>query len=126
MGEGRRLHETPDDWSSLAGMPDDWDKQNLTNLINNFKREKFSVKNRVITGKQLIVAVSATARKKQEMTTNAFNRDTGIRDKSTGYRVELSVPTVLLNRILQAYPVILRDDRQYAWFIKNFPEFKVR
>ena len=126
MGKGKRLHDTPEDWTSLTGMPDDWDKKNITNLVNNFKREKFVVNERTVSGNQLILAVTATARKKQEMTTNAFNSDTGIRDKDSQYRTELSLPTILLNRILEAYPVILRDDRQYNWFVKNFPQFKVR
>ena len=126
MGKGTRLYDTPDDWSSLVGMPDDWDKQNITNLINNFKRERFVVKGHVVTGNRLIAAVVSTARKKEEMTTNAFNRKTGVKDKDTEYRTELSLPTILMNRILEAYPVMLRDDRQYAWFAKNFSEFKVR
>lgn len=126
MGKGTRLYDTPEDWSALTGMPDEWDKKNITNLIRNFEREKFSVKGRIVSGKRLIYAVSASARKKQELTANAFNRDTGIRDKGSEYRTELSLPTILLNRILEAYPVLLRDDRQYAWFIKNFPQFKVR
>lgn len=126
MGKGRRLYDTPENWSDLVGQPDDWDKQNITNLIRNFEREKFTVKGRIVTGRQLILAVTATARRKQEMTTNAFNRKTGVRDKDSEYRTELSLPTILLNRILEAYPVMLRDDRQYNWFVKNFPQFKVR
>lgn len=126
MGKGRRLYDTPDNWSDLVGMPDDWDKRNIQALIRNFEHEKFMVKGQVITGKQLINAVVATARWKQEQTTNAFNRKTGVRDKDSGYRTELSLPTILLNRILEAYPVMLRDDRQYNWFVKNFPQFKVR
>lgn len=127
MGKGTRLQDTPEDWSSLTGLPDAWDKKNLSNLINNFKKEKFTVHGRLLTGSQLIAAVVATARKKEDANTNAFNIDTGIRDKESGYKVDMSVPTVLMNRILEAYPVILRDDRQYEWFCKNFGKlFAVR
>src|SRR5690554_5261149 len=86
MGKGRRLYDTPDNWSDLVGMPDDWDKRNIQALIRNFEHEKFMVKGQVITGKQLINAVVATARWKQEKATNAFNRKTGVRDKDSGYR----------------------------------------
>lgn len=120
MGQGTRLHDTPEDWSSLMGLPTDWDKKNLTNLINNFKKEKFTVHGKLLTGSQLIAVTVQTAKKKEEASTNVFNKDTGVRDKDSGYRVDMSIPTVLMDRILQAYPVILRDDRQYAWFCKNF------
>jgi hypothetical protein len=131
MGSGRRNEPTPVDWTQVVGELDEWDKKNLTNLINNFMKEKYTLTidgvPHLLTGKQLIDATLKTARAKEEASTNVFNRDTGIRDKDSGYRVDMSIPTVLLERILEAYPMIMRDDRMYAWFCKHFGKiFAVR
>lgn len=123
MGQGRRLYDKPEDWTSVVGMPDDWDKQNLTNLINNFMKEKFILEGRVYSGAQLIAATVQTAKKKEELSTNVFNRDSGVRDKASGYKVDMSIPTPLMERILEAYPMILRDDRMYAWFSRHFMRY---
>lgn len=127
MGKGRRNEATPDDWTQVVGAPDDWDKKNITNIINNFAKEKFTINGQLVNGAQLIIATIETARKKEEASTNVFNKDTGIRDKESGYKVDMSIPTPLMNTILEAYPMILRDDRMYSWFKKHFGHiFKVR
>lgn len=123
MGQGKRLYDKPEDWTSVVGMPDSWDKKNLTNLINNFMKEKYTIEGKLYSGAQLIAATVETAKKKEEASTNVFNRDTGIRDKDSEYRVDMSIPTPLMERILEAYPMILRDDRMYEWFRKHFVKY---
>lgn len=127
MGKGTRNEEKPQDWTQVVGKLDDWDLRNMRNLINNFMKEKYTVHGKLMTGAQLIAVTVQTAKKKEEASTNVFTRDSGVRDKDSGYRVDMSIPTILLERILEAYPMILRDDRMYAWFCKHFGKlFAVR
>lgn len=123
MGNGRRLHDTPDDWTQVVGQPDDWDKNNITAMIDNFSKEKFIMNGQQVTGAQMIVAALKTARAKEEASVDVFNKDTGIRDKDSGYRVDMSIPNPLMERLLAAYPMIFRDDRMYAWFCRHFGKF---
>lgn len=120
MGKGRLNQPAPDDWTQVVGMPDNWDKQNITNIINNFAKEKFTINGKLYNGAQLIMATVETAKKKEDASVGVIHKDTGVRHKESGYRVDMSIPTPLMNTILEAYPMILRDDKMYAWFKRHF------
>lgn len=48
----KTIQNKPEHWSEIVGMPDEWDKKNLTALINKFKRQTwyFTDKNGVKRG----------------------------------------------------------------------------
>lgn len=122
----KRNEDNPDHWSDIVGMPDDWDKQNLTKLINNFKREKFNFEGVNFTGAEWIKNEVADAKKAHQLggvgeVSNPFG--TKIKDSET--RIGSAVPNILWARILETYPTLFRDRKHFNWFIKNFPEFRV-
>lgn len=119
----KRVEENPDHWSDIVGLPDEWDKRNLTALINNFKKEKFTFKRKTFTGAQWIRDEVADA-KKQHQTDGAAN-PFGLKVKDTEVRIGTAIPNVLWSRIEESYPTMFRDRKHFNWFVKNFREFVV-
>lgn len=120
----KRLRDKDIGWKDVVGNPDAWDKKNLTTLINNFKKEKFKLENgAVITGQQWIKAEVEDA-KKQHQTDNPFN-EFGVKIKDSELRVGTAIPRELWTRIQDTMPTLFTDKDHFAWFVKNFPEFKV-
>lgn len=123
MAGGTRNLDRPDHWSDIIGMPDDWDKKNLQNLIGNFYKEKFEIKEgTVVTGKQWTKLEVEDARKQHQQDGKAEH---GVKIKNTEMRIGTAIPNILWKRIEEAYPTIFRDVDHLNWFITNFPEFKV-
>lgn len=120
----KRLRDKDVGWKDVIGMPDAWDKKNLQTCINNFKTEKFKLANgQVITGKQWIEAEVADA-KAQHQTDDVFNQF-GVKIKDSELRIGTAMPRELWVRIQDTAPTLFTDKDHFAWFIKNFPEFKV-
>lgn len=129
MGK-KRLMEDPGHWSDIVGMPDNWDEKNITNLINNWKKRKFTFvdkggKRHIVTGKEWAKAAVQDARRAHAIKQNP----TGL--KTTGsdlgdVRVATAMPPHLEAEILEAYPTMFRDTKHLNWFMKKFPEFNVR
>ena len=63
----KRLHDNPDHWSDIVGLPDDWDKKNIEALIKKFERRKFAVEGHVISGKTLIDLCVAEAKRAHQL-----------------------------------------------------------
>lgn len=122
----KRIEKAPDHWSQTIGKPDDWDKKNIEALLANFKRRKFTVEGVTITGKHFIEMCVAEAKRAHQLDGhNIMANPKGIKSKESDMRVRTSMPIVLQDEILLAYPAIFKDDYQHEWFIKNFPEFRV-
>lgn len=123
MAGGQKHADRPDHWSEIVGMPDDWDKQNLRNLIENFYKEKFEmVGGKLLTGKQWTKLEVEDARKKHDQ---VLKDSHGVKIENSELRVGTALPNLLWNRIEEAYPTMFRDKDHFNWFIENFPEFKV-
>lgn len=122
MGK-RKIFDTPDHWSDIVGMPDEADRKNIINLINHFKRERFSKDGVILTGAQLMRISITNARKNHEASLNIFDRT--LKSKETELRVGTALPTPLWTKIEEAYPTMFRDRRHYEWFYNNFPQFKI-
>lgn len=120
----KRLHDNPDHWSDIVGMPDDWDKQNLTNLINNFKKESFHYNGENFTGQQWITREVKDAKKQHQQELSVTN-EFGVKIKDSEMRIGTAIPNVLWNRIQESYPTMFRDQKHFNWFVKTFPEFRV-
>lgn len=122
----KRIEKKPDHWSETVGTPDDWDKKNIETLIRNFEKRKFQVEKQVISGKLFIeLCVAESKRAHQLDGANAMFNPTGMKSKEIEARVRTSMPIVLQDEILLAYPAMFKDDAQHEWFIKNFPQFRV-
>lgn len=135
----RRLRDKDYGWKDVIGMPDQWDKKNLTVLINNFMKEKFAIclehqavnkckppecrSVKLMTGAQWAKAELEDS-KKQNQSDDVFN-PYGIKIKDSELRIGTAMPNVLWQRISDTAPTLFTDKDHYAWFIKNFPMFKV-
>lgn len=125
----KRNTASPNHWSDIVGMPDEWDKTNLTNLINTFKKTPFTFENgKTLTGAQWIKAEVADAKKQHQQddleATKGIN-PYGTKIADTETRIGTAIPNVLWNKIQESYPTMFRDKKHFSWFIKNFPEFRV-
>lgn len=127
----KRLDETPDHWSEIVGMPDDWDKKNLTALINKFKKATwyFTDKNGVkrgVKGSDWIKNEVKDARDSHQLSgVGSVLNPYGVKSAESGMRVQTAMPNELWQQIQLAYPTIFRDVKHYNWFLKNFPEFRI-
>lgn len=127
----KRNHEKPEHWSDIVGMPDQWDKKNLTNLINKFKRQNFTFtdktgKKHVASGAVWIKYEVADSKKSHELggvgeIANPF----GVKSKDSDMRVATAMPNELHRLIQETYPTLFKDKKHFGWFVKNFPEFRV-
>lgn len=122
----KRNETSPDHWSDIVGLPDEWDLKNLTNLINTFKRETFTYNGASMTGAQWIKFEVADAKKQhqQDGVGQSFNKF-GVKSADSDLRVGTAMPNILWSRIEESYPTIFRDRKHYSWFVKNFREFAV-
>lgn len=128
---GKRVADAPDHWSDIVGMPDDWDKKNLTNLINKFKKTTFYFtakdgKKYGVKGSDWLKNEVKDAKESHQLSGigEAVN-PYGVKSKESDMRVGTAMPIELWNRIQESYPTMFRDEKHFNWFIKNFPEFKV-
>lgn len=123
----KRIQDNPDHWSDIMGLPDEWDVQNLQALIGKFKKRKFSIEGKVITGATYIRMCVAEARHSHGMD-NAFTASANPYNekiKNSEMRAMTTLPPELNKEILEAYPAMFRDKKYSYWFAKHFPEFKI-
>jgi hypothetical protein len=121
---GKRLRDKGEGWKDVIGMPDAWDKKNLQTCINNFMKEKFQMPNgTIITGAQWAKAELADA-KHQHQSDDVFNKF-GVKIKDSEMRIGTAMPNELWQRLSDTAPTLFTDKDHFAWFIKNFPQFKV-
>lgn len=122
----KRIEEAPDHWSEAVGLPDAWDKENIETLLRNFERRKFKIEGFTISGKKFIKLCVAEAKRAHQLDgVGARINPKGIKSKEIDARVRTSMPRILQEEILLAYPAMFKDDAQHEWFIKNFPQFRV-
>lgn len=120
----KRLRDKDAGWKNVIGMPDAWDKKNLQTCINNFMKEKFTMPNgTIMTGQQWAAAELADS-KKQNQAEDTFN-PFGTKIKDSELRIGAAIPNVLWQRLSDTAPTLFTDKDHFAWFIKNFPQFRV-
>lgn len=124
---GTRIHDKPEDWRALVGMPDESDKRNITNLINIFKDTVFPVYDTKMTGRQWINYEVRQSKQANQLDgeVSQSSRGDGMKIKETDMRIGTAMPNLLWHEISEAYPAMFRDKDMTYWFIKNFPEFRV-
>ena len=120
----KRLEVTPENWSEIVGMPDDWDKKNIQTIIENFMRRKFTIEGEVITGKIFIELEVADAKRQHQSENSTFNKY-NVKVASSDARAVIAMPTVLDAIIKESYPTMFRDKNHFGWFVKNFPMFRI-
>lgn len=128
----KRLENKPEDWASVIGLPDAWDKRNIQALITTFENTHFNLPTSdepgsptiPITGKQWIVQEVKDARKQHELE-GSDGSDFGLKSKQSDMRIICAIPRPLHAKLLEAYPTIFRDVKMHLWFARNFPQFKV-
>lgn len=123
----KRVANNPNHWSDIVGMPDAWDKKNLTALINKFKKQKFTSVipgyKKVVTGDTWIKMCVAQAREAHGAD-DKFN-DYNLKSKDSDMRAITTMPPFLQFMIAEAYPTLFKDKAHSLWFAKNFPEFRI-
>jgi hypothetical protein len=123
--------EAPDHWSQIVGMPDDWDKKNLTNLINTFKKKTFTftdakgVKRSTSGAAWIKYEVEDAKRSHQLDGAGTIANPFGVKSKESDMRITTAMPNELHREISESYPTIFRDKKHHSWFVKNFPEFRI-
>lgn len=134
----KRLRDKSDGWKDVVGQPDEWDRQNLEVLINQFIKaqfkeceifdmecdEKTCKHPRNISGKRWIdLALASTRRDHQleahSITTNPF----GLKNKDSDSRIVTSMPELLHHIISDTMPTIFRDKGHFEWFLKHFKHY---
>lgn len=89
----------------VIGMPDDWDKRNIQNLIKNYHRKYPSnIPTAIKHGREL----------------SGYDTRAKLKDNVVLGRHVLELPADLANEIELAYPTMFRDKDHLAWFKKNF------
>jgi hypothetical protein len=129
---GKRLHEKPNDWVSIVGMPDALDKKNIEALIETFEKTVFNLPTGEeddaptieVTGKEWIVNEVQDARKQHGLNENLGN-DYGEKIKESELRIICALPRPLHAKLLEGYPNLFRDRKMHMWFAKNFKQFVV-
>ena len=122
----KRLHDKPDHWSDIVGMPDDWDKKNIEALIKKFEHRRFIVEGFTISGKKLIDLCVAEAKRAHQLDgAGSIKNPLGIKSRDSGASVKLTLPVVLEKEITEAYPTMFRDNKHHKWFFDNFRQFRV-
>lgn len=99
--------------NSIKGqVPDLADKKNIQTLIRTYKKKypyphDESLKLAMEEGRKM---------------TNR-DRDDVIEDVKKNKKIALAfhLPIPFVNELLEAYPLIFRDEGQYMWFLENFP-----
>lgn len=121
---GTRLRDKGEGWKDVIGMPTEWDKKNLTILINNFMKEKFKMPNgQIMSGAQWAAFELKDARESHQID-NPWN-EKGIKIKDSDMRISMAMPKELWIRISDTAPTLMTDREHHQWFLKNFPQFKV-
>jgi len=120
----KRLQDKPEHWSDVVGMPDDWDKQNITTIIDNFCKQKYKFNGKWYTGQQWIVLAIRDAKRSHQQESGGFNPK-NIKIKDSDMRALLAMPPPLNATIVEAYPTMFRDRKHTYWFAKNFPVFLI-
>lgn len=123
-----------ENWAEIVGMPDDWDKNNIQNLIKAFESVIFDLPvsdndedgTIRVSGRQWIINEVEDA-KKQHGLDIPMTKDQqyGLKSKDSDMRILTAIPQPLWEKIREAYPTIFRDKKQYMWFVKNFPQFRL-
>jgi hypothetical protein len=103
--------------ADAVGDPDEWDVQNITNLINAFKKRKFTVEGFVVNGATLIKMCQDEARASHQ--TSSFNQF-NVKDKDTDSRAITAIPQALWEEIGDTMPTIFREKKHYEWFLRHF------
>lgn len=91
------------------GEPDNIDKKNISNLIAAYETTYPYPHNESI-GRSLELGLMETS------------RSAGI-IKKKGMTRRLSMPKRFMTALKMGYPYIIKNDAQFAWFLKNFPMF---
>ncbi len=125
----KRLHDNPNHWSDIVGMPDSVDEENIRTIINNFRRQKFSFTDKqgntqVISGERWIVLAIKDAKRSHDQEHNVWNPK-NIKIKETEMRALLAMPPPLDAIISEAYPTMFRDKKHTLRFAKKFPQFMI-
>lgn len=103
--------------ADAVGDPDEWDVQNITNLINAFKKRKFIVEGHTITGKTLIDMCRDEARASHGV--NQFN-PFNIKSKDSDARAVTAIPQALWDEIGNTMPTVFREKKHFEWFLRHF------
>lgn len=106
--------EGPKDWHEVVGMPDEWDKKNISIIIRKFE-------NNPATRGQIAYFLGQARQERQEVRELKFVKD----NKQLNFKRRLVMPSALLDEIKAAYPAMFRDQKQFEWFLRNFPMFNV-
>lgn len=108
--------------ADAVGDPDDWDKENLTHLINSFKRRKFSVEGQLITGNTLIQMCRDEARASHGV---GYGNQFNLKIKDSDTRAVTAIPQALYEELENTMPTIFREKKHFEWFIRKFPIFMI-
>lgn len=108
MAKQKNYDEKPE-LGDIVGLPDDWDKKNITNLIRNFE-----------TAFPGAIKENQIAAKAEYEKTRAASNKYGELIKSSGTRHIMTLPNALVREIEEAYPLMFRDKNHFEWFVKNF------
>lgn len=105
-------------------MPDEWDKKNLQTCIDNFMREKFKMPNGVVISGRQWAKLELEDSKRQHQSDDNSNQF-GVKIKDSEMRIGTAMPNELWQRLSDTAPTLFTDKEHFAWFIKNFPQFRV-
>lgn len=104
------------DWSAVVGMPDAFDKKNIQSLIRAYEQ--------TFPGK--IKYLVDGEKEDEEAYGHGGTFDPYlVKNKGSDMRKVLVIPAELVQELKKGYPTIFTDKKHFAWFVKNFPQFRV-
>jgi hypothetical protein len=103
-------------WSEIVGMPDAFDKKNIQSLIRAYEA--------TFPGKIKHI-VDEERREEHEQGHGGTFDPYLMKNKASEMRKVIVMPAELVQELKTGYPTIFTDKNHFAWFVRNFPQFRV-
>lgn len=102
------------DLGDAIGMPTDWDKQNIQQMIRNYNRRHPGI----------LAHTIKEAKQDMQMQSTVFHNVArfGEVDKQAHRRHMFELPEELVHIIEKGYPTMFRSKKHFAWFCENFKQ----
>lgn len=99
----------PKNVADIVGLPDEKDKENIIIIIKNFEKENpGALKHSIEEAREQLRSQGEDVAK------------FGVVNKGAQGRWMFELPEGLINKIIEAYPLMFRDKKHFDWFKRNF------
>ena len=101
-------------------MPDAEDRRNIAELIKTYDKA-FTYPHPLSIGVSMELALKEIDNRATTKTIHTSSGSSRVVKENAGMTRRMSLPKPFMEKLKQAYPLIITDKGQYEWFLRNFP-----